>query len=172
MIPRIKNILYATDLTENSAYAYRYAINSAQKHDAQIVILHVLEKPSQTVEGLVQMFLEKTEFEKLWAEKKDGQIKRIQERIKEIAKRELGDHSEMMRLIKSIVVVEGDPATEILKKTQELECDILTMGTHGQGIISQTFLGSVAAKVLGRIRKPVFVIPIPEGKTDITFTDI
>jgi len=29
MIPRIKKILYATDLTKNSAYAFRYAVNSA-----------------------------------------------------------------------------------------------------------------------------------------------
>jgi len=171
MIPRIKNILYATDLTENSAYAFRYAINSAQKHDAQIIILHVVEKPSPTVEGLVQMFLDKTEFEKMWAEKKDGQIKRIQERVKEVAKREFAGQSEMMKLVKSIVVVEGDPAAEILKKTQEYDCDILIMGTHGQGLISQTFLGSVAQKVLNRIRKPVFIIPIPEEETDVTFKD-
>ena len=42
MIPKINKILYATDLSENSAYAFRYAINSAIAHDAQIVILHVL----------------------------------------------------------------------------------------------------------------------------------
>ncbi len=46
MIPNIRNILYATDLTKNSAYAFRYAVNSAQKHDAKIHILHVLEKLS------------------------------------------------------------------------------------------------------------------------------
>jgi nucleotide-binding universal stress UspA family protein len=169
MIPKIKNILYATDLTENSAYAFRYAINSAQKHNAQIIILHVIEKPSPTVEGLVEMYLEKAQFEKIWAEKKDGQIKRIQERVKEVARRELASDSEMMKLIASIVVVEGDPAVEILKKTQELNCDILIMGTHGHGLISHTFLGSVAQKVLSRVTKPVFIIPIPKEETDVTF---
>ena len=38
MIPKIQKILYATDLSENSAYAFRYAINSAKKHDADIII--------------------------------------------------------------------------------------------------------------------------------------
>ena len=46
MIPRIKKILYATDLTKNSAYAFRYAVNSAQKHEAEIHIFHVIETMS------------------------------------------------------------------------------------------------------------------------------
>ena len=36
MIPSIKNILYATDLSKNSAYTFRYAVNSAQKHKAYL----------------------------------------------------------------------------------------------------------------------------------------
>ena len=36
MIPKIKNILYATDLSKNSAYAFRYAVISAQKHKAYL----------------------------------------------------------------------------------------------------------------------------------------
>lgn len=39
MIPKIRRILYATDLSINSAYAFRYTINSAKQHDAEIVIL-------------------------------------------------------------------------------------------------------------------------------------
>jgi nucleotide-binding universal stress UspA family protein len=35
MIPKIKNVLYATDLSKNSAYAFRYAVNTARKHDAK-----------------------------------------------------------------------------------------------------------------------------------------
>lgn len=46
------------------------------------------------------------------------------------------------------------------------------MGTHSHGLIGHAFLGSVAEKVLHRIRKPVFVIPIPSEDTDITFRDI
>ena len=39
MIAEIKEILYATDLSPNSAYAFRYALQSAKKHGAR---LHVL----------------------------------------------------------------------------------------------------------------------------------
>ena len=44
MMPEIKKILYATDLSPNSDYAFRYAINSAKKNDADVIILHVAEE--------------------------------------------------------------------------------------------------------------------------------
>jgi nucleotide-binding universal stress UspA family protein len=43
MIPQIKKILYATDLSRNSSYAFRYATDLARKYDAKIVILHAVE---------------------------------------------------------------------------------------------------------------------------------
>jgi len=49
---------------------------------------------------------------------------------------------------------------------------VIFMGTHGKGIVSQTFLGSMAKKVLRRTRKPVVIIPLPKEESDITFHDI
>src|SRR5512136_434548 len=43
MIPQIKKILYATDLSKNSSYAFLYAIDLARTHDAKIIIIHALE---------------------------------------------------------------------------------------------------------------------------------
>jgi len=40
MIPEIKKILYATDLSKNSSYAFLYAADMAKRHNAKIVILH------------------------------------------------------------------------------------------------------------------------------------
>jgi nucleotide-binding universal stress UspA family protein len=36
------------------------------------------------------------------------------------------------------------------------------MGSHGKGLLAHAFLGSVAAKVLNRIKVPVYIIPIPK----------
>jgi len=66
----------------------------------------------------------------------------------------------------------GDPAEEILKKAEETNCDIVIMGTHGKGVITHAFLGSISEKVLHRISKPVFIIPLPKGETDITLGEI
>lgn len=47
MIPDIKKILYATDLSENARYALGYAAALANRFDAQITVLHVAEELSQ-----------------------------------------------------------------------------------------------------------------------------
>ena len=43
MIPEIKKILYATDLSKNSSYAFLYAADMARRHNARIIILHSVE---------------------------------------------------------------------------------------------------------------------------------
>lgn len=176
MIPNIRNILYATDLTKNSAYAFRYAVNSAQKHDAKIHILHVLEKLSPSEEAnmavYVYAYLPHLQLEKIRQEKKVELIDQINKRLSEFAKRELKDDPETINRVVSILVADGSPADEILKKADELNCDIIVMGTHGKGLLSHTFLGSVSEKVLHRTRIPVIIIPIPKEDVDIPFINI
>ena len=53
MIPEIKKILYATDLSKNSSYAFLYAGDMAKRHNARIVILHSVEPvPHMYSEGM------------------------------------------------------------------------------------------------------------------------
>lgn len=172
MIPKIQKILYATDLSENSAYAFRYAINSAKKHDASIIILHVLEKMPPSARALVDSYLDEQQCKKIFDEKVIYTIDRIRKRLQIFCDRELKDDPECVDKGVSIEVCEGYPVEEILRKADELDCDAIIMGTHGKGIISHTFLGSVADRVLRQVSKPVFVIPLPKGETNITFHDI
>jgi len=46
IVPQIKKILYATDLSENARYAFAYAASLANQYGAGVTILHVLEDPS------------------------------------------------------------------------------------------------------------------------------
>lgn len=162
MIPKIRNILYATDLSSNSAYAFRYAINSAQKHDAKIHILHVLEKISPSMEALISTYLSDEGMKKIKQEKHQAQIDQVKRRLKDFAENELKDNPEELKRVASVVVLEGDPAAEILDKVDSLNCDIVIMGSHGKGLIGHAFLGSVSEKVLRQIQKPIFIIPIPK----------
>jgi nucleotide-binding universal stress UspA family protein len=72
----------------------------------------------------------------------------------------------------STVICVGYPAEEILRQANKLNFDAIVMGTHGKGLLSQAFLGSVAKKVLRRTRKPVFIIPLPKEESDLTCHDI
>ena len=160
MIPKIKHVLYATDLSKNSAYAFRYAVNTAEKHDAKITIIYVLADP-RFVEFPVDM-------SQIYEGEKPSLGKKLRARLEEFIKKELKDKPEFRDRIASMEILEGDPATAILQKAEDSKSDVLIMGTHGKGIIAHAFLGSVASQVLQRIRIPVFTIPIPK-KTDIVF---
>ncbi|MGD8721592.1 MAG: universal stress protein, partial [Desulfobacterales bacterium] len=50
MLPDIKIILYATDLSENARRAFGYAASLANRYGAKIIVLHVIEdfSPSAT----------------------------------------------------------------------------------------------------------------------------
>lgn len=163
MIPEIKRILYATDLSPNSAYAFRYALNSANKHDAKIVILHVVEQGAP--------FFDEERLKTISEQKIAEATDRIKKRLKIFCDREFKDAPESADRIESVEVCQGYPPEEILRQADELNCDVIVMGTHGKGIIRHSFLGSAAQKVLRRVRKPVFIIPLPEGEIDITIND-
>ncbi len=175
MIPKIRKILYATDLSENSAYAFRYAINSAMHHEADIHILHVLEIRmfpfSPPEEGIGTLYEGPRYVEKL--EKFDADQKRlakeeIKKRLEQFCQRELKDRPECINRVASVEVEEGDPAGTILQMAEESKADLVVMGTHSKGALAHAFLGSVAESVLQRIKIPVFIIPIPEKKEMVT----
>jgi nucleotide-binding universal stress UspA family protein len=159
MIPKIEKILYATDLSDNSAYAFRYAVAAAQQHGAQIYILHVIEEIKT---NLLYAYFEMDKLREI-REKGKAEIKeRIQKRLGIFCDRELTQNPECRSLVTSAFVEEGDPAAEILRMAEELGVDLVVMGTHGKGFLEQTFLGSVAEKILHRIKIPVLTIPIPK----------
>ena len=170
MIPKIKKILYATDLSPNSAYVFRYAVNSAIKHDADIVILHVFE-PMPGGTGMLDFYLDEAQRKKLFEERVSDTMERIKKRVTLFCEKELKDDPGGAGKVKSIEVCEGFAPEVILSKADKLDCDVIVLGTHGKGIIANTFLGSTSKRVLRRTRKPVFIIPLPRGELDITFHD-
>ena len=167
MIPQIKKILYTTDLSENSAYVLRYAIDAAKKHDAKIIILHVLDM----MPAIAKVDITEDKQDKIFKEKITNTMDRIQKRLKVFCEKELKDDPECTERVESIEVCDGFPAEVILSRADKENCDVIIMGTHAKGIIANTFLGSTAKRVLRRTRKPVFIIPLPKGELDITFHD-
>ena len=166
MIPKIQKILYATDLSPNSVYALRYALNSTLKHDAEVIILHVLEAVDPASQVMLDIYIDEKRHKKIVDQHIAEAKKLIEKRFRTLRDKELKDHPEVADKVISIEVCEGFPAERILSKAEEFNCDEIIMGTHSKGIIANTFLGSTAKRVLRRTRKPVLIIPLPEGETD------
>jgi nucleotide-binding universal stress UspA family protein len=169
MVPQIKKILYATDLTKNSAYAFYYAIDLAQRRDAKIVILHVVEPLPPIVKFYGSLEGEK----KYYQQEKAADLNLIRKRLQDICKKvDSKTGTSCLMLVSNIIVPEGNPVEEILRAAEEEACDLLILGSHGKGFLKQTFLGSVSHKVLDRSRKPVLIIPLPSEKIAFDWDEI
>jgi nucleotide-binding universal stress UspA family protein len=162
MIPQIKKILFATDLSKNSAYAFYYAVHMAKRDEARIVILHA-------VEPLPHMLATFEDFpQKVAKDRWEETVKKFKERIQDISVKvdaRMGISS--VDLVSNILIRPGNPVEEILKTADEEGCDVIVLGTHGKGFLKQTFLGSVSNSVLLRTRKPVFVVPLPSENINL-----
>jgi nucleotide-binding universal stress UspA family protein len=172
MIPQIKKVLYATDLSKNSSYAFLYAIDMAKRYDASIIILHAVEPVRSYLysEGGIGVY-------KLLGREKEKEQKTDIEEIKKhlqgfCKKAETQIGPSCVELVSKILVPVGYPPNEILKAADEEHCDVIVLGTHGKGFLAHTFLGSVSSAVLHRTRKPVFIIPLPSEKTTIDWDGI
>ncbi len=165
MVPKLRKILYATDLSQNSSYAFFYAIDMAKRYNAKIVILHSVEPgrhisyAGSRIEGMMIRAKE---------QEQETDLAEIKKGLQEFCRRtETQVGAPCTELVSKIVVPLGHPVEEILKAADNEGCDVIVLGTHGKGFLRQTFLGSVAGSVLQRTRKPVFVIPSPSEKTNI-----
>jgi nucleotide-binding universal stress UspA family protein len=162
MIPQIKKILYATDLSKNSSYAFLYATDMARRRDARIVILHAIEPVPAYAAAYTGM------TDELKQKQKEETVEEIRKRLGEFCKKaEVQIGAPCVDLVSKILVPRGHPPEEILNAANEEGCDVIVLGTHGKGFLAHTFLGSVSNAVLNRSKKPVFVIPLPSEKTTL-----
>ncbi len=167
MIPQIKKILYATDLSKNSSYAFLYAIDMAKKHNAKIVIIHAIEPIPRYAElyGTITEEFKKRQDEELKESMKNSLL-----RFCKKAEDQIGPPC--LELVSKILVVRGHPPEEILNAASGEGCDVIVLGSHGKGFLAHTFLGSVSNAVLHRTRKPVFIIPLPSEELTIEWDEI
>ena len=166
MIPEIKKILYATDLTKNSTYAFYFAIDLARKHEAKIIILHCIDpiSPSIYSEGITEDVFKLIPRIKEQEKKRDtAEIKELLQQFCQNMESQIGPPC--VDFVSEIIFKDGHPVEEILNTADSKECDVIVLGTHGKGWLKHTFLGGVASSVLGRTRKPVFIISLPSEKS-------
>lgn len=160
MIPKYKKILYATDLSENAAHAFRHAVSVARCFDARIQILHVLPDVDPAVVNYVATVMGRDQLADFEAVHKEEVKDAIRKRLHKFAKEELVDHPEDVERIADVEVHHGNPTVEILAAADRIGADLIIMGSHSKGALKYAFLGSVAEKVLRKAHRPVLVVPL------------
>ena len=60
----------------------------------------------------------------------------------------LRDEAGIERYGSSLLVLHGDPAMRIIEQEQEMDCDLIVMGKHGENLLEELLIGSVTKHVL------------------------
>jgi nucleotide-binding universal stress UspA family protein len=153
MIPKIKKILYATDLSDGASQAFGYAISLALSNDAKISIITVYEKMTHN-----------TNIEMRSDDFKTAKIKLAEEiasRLSHYFEKEKNGAGEYEKLIENIYINYGLPEVEITEKAKQENYDLIVMGTHGHGFLFSALIGSTAKKVVQISEVPVLVVRLP-----------
>ncbi len=162
MIPEIKKILYATDLSENARHAFGYAVSLANRYGAGITVMHVVEELSSFARSMVEEIL----GEKRWAdrikEKEAEVITDLKNRLDEFCKAVRHEQPSCPFVIDKIVVLTGHPVDQISHYANEMNADVIIMGTRGKGGLADVTLGSTSRRLLKRGTPPVMVIRLPQ----------
>lgn len=166
---KIRKILYATDLSESAVHAFSYAASLADQCGASITILHVLVEfpgeeyitnmiPPDTWDAIKEKHFSEAR-DKLIGKKRDHiAMKEVLEAFSEEAKVNSKDQT---FATDEILIKTGAPAEIIVQTAKERNCDLIVVGTHGHGVISQVLIGSTAKWVVRHSPIPVLVIRLP-----------
>jgi nucleotide-binding universal stress UspA family protein len=164
MTSAVKNILCCIAMGPNTEWVMLNALREARAHDASVHVLHIIPAYDAAMAIPIVSFMGEEKFKQLVEEHKDETTMAIRKDIEELKDRIIRDHlDESVDRIRKIHVYEGDPELEILHMTDELEVDMVVMGTHTKRLSQYTFMGSVAKRVLRACRVPMLLVPPPSA---------
>ena len=146
----IKRILFATDFSDNSRYALTFAISFAQKYDAMLYVLHVIQQPSYPLGMYAEISFDAMDkFSQSISEA-------VQKEMQTLKEKDLKGCSKFESLI-----VHGTPFLEILRTAKEKNVELIVVGTHGRTGLDHVLFGSTAEKVVRRAPCPVLSVRLP-----------
>jgi universal stress protein A len=146
--PLFTRLLVATDFSDRSEAAVKYAVEIARQMHAKLTLLHIVPEPSAFDYSLGGFPPGEWEQTKVEAEQK---LAEETTRTK-LSYREVG----------SLLRTGLDLHKEILKAAKETSADLLVLSTHGYTGWKHLLFGSDAEKILAQAHCPILVVR-PKG---------
>lgn len=136
--PSIKNILYATDFSEQARAALPYAISIARQFHSALHLVHVVTPVTNVTPYGPSDF--------------DTRGPAEEQMAKLLRSADLGD------ITHDANVEEGNLWTVLRELFSSKDFDLIVLGTHGRGGFQQLLLGSVAEQIIRSAPCPVLTI--------------
>jgi nucleotide-binding universal stress UspA family protein len=139
---KLEKILFPTDFSEASQNAKRYAISFAKAFGASLYLL--------TVNQVINMaFLDPLIIHDLDANREAAVQENLEQLREEIAQQGVEVIAEVRK---------GSSSLEIISFAQEMEIDLIIMGTHGWSGLDHVLMGSTAEVVVRKAPCPVLTV--------------
>ncbi|USW94531.1 universal stress protein [Pseudomonas proteolytica] len=156
----IRSMLYASDLGVYAPYVMQHALAMARAFKADLYVIHVVEPIGLFAESVLQTYLDEQALSEWQSQGLNSVMANIEQRVLDSFREELQDGEQDLQAIRSVRVIQGDPAQVILDQVQKLSVDLLIVGSHSQGAGISTPLGRTAARVLQLSQVPVYLVPM------------
>ena len=136
-----ETVVIATDGSESAERSVQTAVDFASRFDAEVHALYVvdtdeIESTPEEIRDDLETAIEKTGDEAL-----------------SFAEEEVGESLDLTTAVR-----EGDPATEIIEYADEIDADVIAVGTRGRHCDHAFLLGSVAEAVVRSAPQPVLTV--------------
>jgi len=138
-----RNIVVATDGSENSQRAISYGVEIAKLSGATVHALYVVDTTS----------FSSIPMDAGWEIMYETLRKEGEKAISEVKK-----HGEVSGVEVREVLLEGHPSNEIIDFAENNNADLIVVGTLGKTGLDRFLMGSVAEKVVRGSKVPVLVV--------------
>jgi nucleotide-binding universal stress UspA family protein len=141
-------ILTAVDFSENSDYAFDYALTLASQFNAELTIIHVINEPVD----LRGFYVPHISFEQLEKEIEESAVKMMAT----FCSSKLGTFTNY-----KTDIVTGIPCDEIMAAAAKNDTSLIVLGTHGRTGLDRILFGSTAERVVRSAKCPVLTVRLP-----------
>lgn len=142
----MKNILVATDGSENAKKALIESMELAKCSGGKVTIINIVSLP---------LPLDISYQDRVIIEKEATMRNKAKSLV--ILNEALSYFEDFPGEV-SILTRCGDAGQEIIEEAEEGDYDLIIMGSRGRGMFSRTILGSVSNKVLNHLNKNVLIV--------------
>lgn len=139
-----------TDFSKHSLYALTYGVAFAERFEAELCLLHVVQDLAVLVPDMIAV-----------APPVAPTVAELTAGVQTAFDRLVAEH-DLGRLRVRREIREGNAYTEIVRFAAEAEVDLIIMATHGYSGLTHALLGSVAERVVRKAPCPVLTVRHPE----------